>query len=325
MNNNNICNTENSKYTAYINEIKQNLPEAESLIIKYKFQLSKIVYYHTGGPADILITAHTQKAVSTVIKTAKKYSLPLYPLGTGSNMIICDKGFRGIILRLGREFQKIKFSPDNNILTLGAGCIKKRALAKCASKNLDGLIYLAGVPGQIGGGLAMNAGTKYGTMSDTLCSITYADAEGKIVTLTKDSIKSHYRSSLFPKGAVALEARFHLSPVKDNTHASDLIDSIIKERKEKQPLEYPSCGSTFKNPPNKSAGRLVEASGLKGTKAGNAMISDKHANFILNIGGATSDDIISLIKMAQKTVKEKFGVALEREVIILGENGVVQD
>jgi UDP-N-acetylmuramate dehydrogenase len=236
-------------------------------------------------------------------------------------MIINDHGFKGVILRLGKGFSKVHLNDDLE-LTAGAGLLKKKALSLCAANNLAGLTGLTGVPGQIGGGLAMNAGTKYGTIADSLVIIKYADSLGKIKIIDQNRISSNYRSSLIPANSIALEAVFRLKRATGpKDYVKQKIDSILAERKSKQPLRFPSCGSTFKNPPGHSAGRLIEACGLKGLKSGNAEISEKHANFILNLGNASSADILFLIEKAQKRVKEKFDISLEREVIILGEKG----
>lgn len=285
--------------------------------------MGRRVYYGVGGPADMFIILHDPATVPMAMETLVSMDIPWYPIGDGTNLLILDEGFGGALIMLGREFDYLDEEPCKDgkiLLRAGAAVAKPRLVEHCCRRNLEGMTFLAGVPGQVGGGIAMNAGTKYGWMSDVLEAVTYASPGRGMVTIGREELFGSYRHSLVPAGSIVVEAVFGVTESPDEG-PREKVREILEERAEKQPLHLPSCGSTFKNPQGHSAGRLIEACGLKGRACGGAHISDKHANFILNSGGSRAGDILSLIELAKAEVLAKFGITLEEEVVIIGRNG----
>lgn len=286
-------------------------------------ELSSLMHYRIGGPADLLLTCNSLEALTGTMKLLAQQGIPWFTVGHGTNLLFTDQGFRGAVLTLGEGFSYINpiANPDEGqILRTGAATPKAEVVDYAARRGLDGLVFMAGIPGQMGGGAAMNAGTKYGSLSDAVTCIRTVDSQGNLHSLEGQDLSSGYRHSLIPEGHVAYEMDLKVSQGQADQLMAR-VREILGERGEKQPLHKPSCGSTFRNPEGHSAGRLIEASGLKGTRIGGAVISEKHANFILNEEGATASDVIGLIEQAKKIVMEKWNVALYEEVIIVGPKG----
>ena len=239
---------------------------------------------------------------------------PILPLGRGSNLLIPDHGFDGIVLDFG-ELSRI--SVDGTTLTTEAGARMSKVSQQCATHGLTGLEFLATVPGDMGGGIAMNAGAFKQQLSDTLTSITVLHRHGEMETIHRDQLQMVYRHTSLPEKALIVSGTFNLHVDKPET-IRERMRSMRKQRSSTQPLALPNCGSVFKNPEGDHAARLIEAVGLKGKKIGNASISSAHANFIVNEGGASCEDVLTLISMAQQAVEEKFGVHLKPEVRIVG-------
>lgn len=301
--------------TARLRALGATVMESESM--------GRRVYYGVGGPADMFVILHDPETVPGILDTLVALEIPWYPIGEGTNLLILDEGFFGALLMLGREFDYLDEESAENgkiLLRAGAAVAKPRLVEHCCRRNLDGMTFLAGIPGQVGGGIAMNAGTKYGWISDVLEEITYAAPGKGKVTLNREKVAGSYRHSLVPSDSLVLEAVFKVTESPGEGPRSK-VREILDERAAKQPLHLPSCGSTFKNPRGNSAGRLIEACGLKGRTCGGAHISDKHANFILNSGGSKASDILFLIDLAKSEVLSRFGVNLEEEVVIIGRNG----
>lgn len=282
--------------------------------------LAPYVAYRVGGPADILVFPTNDEELKWIDDTAKTHSIPVTVIGTGTNLLVVDEGIRGIVISLSKAFQEIEEIPSPNPekvwIKCGGGVLKPQLLEWAISKGYAGLEFSAGVPGTIGGGIYMNAGTKYGCYGDILKELRFFDFEHGFKQLKREAVHFSYRESAV-RNALVIWAVFELNR-GNSTVIKTEVDRIIQERAEKQPLDFPSCGSTFKNGADYSSGRLIERAGLKGLTVGGAEISTKHANFILNKGNATAKDILTLIDIIKVRVKEQFNVSLECEVCVLG-------
>lgn len=283
--------------------------------------LKNHVAYRVGGPADILVFPRTEEELEWLGEQSRALSLPITVIGRGTNLLVRDSGIRGITVSLENAFKTIELipdkSPDTAWVRVGGGVTKPELLEWAIEKGFTGLEFSSGVPGTIGGGIFMNAGTKYGCYGDILRELRLFDFSKGAKTFSREEFHFGYREQNAVKDRLVLWATFELR-FGDKTAIQKEVNRIIQERADKQPLDYPSCGSTFKNPEGYSAGRLIEKAGLKGRSVGGAQISEKHANFILNKGNATAQDILDLIQITKDTVRTQFGVTLDCEVIILG-------
>jgi len=266
-----------------------------------------------GGPARWYFRPRDIESLSAAMHLIPD-STAILPLGRGSNLLVPDSGFDGVVLDFG-DISRIDI--DGVTLTTEAGARMSKVAQQCATHGLTGLEFLATVPGDMGGGVAMNAGAFGQQISDTLASIRIMNRSGDLLEIPRDALAMSYRYTSLPAGALVISAVFRLAS-GDPATIRDRMREIRKQRSSTQPLALPNCGSVFKNPQGDHAARLIEAAGLKGQKSGNARISSTHANFIVNEGNATSDDVLKLIRMAQQAVEEQFGVRLEPEVRILG-------
>lgn len=292
-----------------------------SIIDEKNIKINEILKNHTytrlGGKADIFLTPSTYEEVQAVVKFAKLENIPFTLLGNGSNLIVKDGGIRGIVILL-KNFNRISTNGNQLVAQSGAAIIDASRYA--LKEHLSGLEFACGIPGTVGGALYMNAGAYGGEIKDVLDYAIVVDKNGDVVKRTAADLELSYRTSNIPeKGDIVLEAAFNLKPGNYN-EIKAVMDDLTFKRESKQPLEYPSCGSVFKRPPGYFAGKLIQDSGLQGTRLGGAEVSTKHAGFIVNKDNATAAEYISLIKHVQKTVLEKFNVALEREVKIIGED-----
>ncbi|WP_436262597.1 UDP-N-acetylmuramate dehydrogenase [Ornithinibacillus hominis] len=279
--------------------------------------LKKHTYTRLGGAADWLVTPETYEEVSEIVKLANKEEVPFTLLGNGSNLIVKDGGIRGIVMNL-YKLNEIKTVGTKVVAQSGARIIDTSREA--LNQRLTGLEFACGIPGSVGGALYMNAGAYGGEIKDCLESAVVVDRYGEVLTLPAKALDLAYRTSnIADNGYIVLEATFALE-LGDYDEIKAVMDDLTFKRESKQPLEYPSCGSVFKRPPGYFAGKLIQDSGLQGTQIGGAQVSLKHAGFIVNKDNATADEYIRLIRHVQATVKEKFGVSLEREVRIIGED-----
>lgn len=279
--------------------------------------LKNYTYTRLGGNADYFVTPETYEQVQLIVKLAKKENVPFTLIGNGSNLIIKDGGIRGIVLNL-RNLSSINTTDTTIVAQSGARIID--VSQEALKHTLTGLEFACGIPGSVGGALYMNAGAYGGEIKDVLVSTVVVDPSGELLTLSAEELELTYRSSNIPdKGYIVLEATFALEKGNYEEIKAVMVDLTFK-RESKQPLEYPSCGSVFKRPPGYYAGKLIQDSGLQGTRIGGAEVSRKHAGFIVNIDHSSAEEYIELIRYVQKTVKEKFGVPLEREVRIIGED-----
>ncbi|MFB4168046.1 UDP-N-acetylmuramate dehydrogenase [Virgibacillus sp. JSM 102003] len=279
--------------------------------------LKNHTYTRLGGKADFFVTPETYEQVKEIVRLSIEDDIPFTLLGNGSNLIVKDGGIRGIVLNL-KQLTSIKTTGTTIVAQSGARIID--VSREALSKTLTGLEFACGIPGSVGGALFMNAGAYGGEIKDVLESAIVVDWNGDLYTLSADDLDLEYRSSNIPeKGYIVLEATFSMK-VGNYEEIKAVMDDLTFKRESKQPLEYPSCGSVFKRPPGYFAGKLIQDSGLQGKEIGGAQVSLKHAGFIVNKNGASAEEYIGLIHFVQDTVKDKFGVNLEREVKIIGED-----
>lgn len=285
-------------------------------IVKSHENLKDHVYTKMGGKADILVAPATYEEIQKIVTYAEQKGVNLTVLGNGSNVIIRDGGVRGIVLQTA-GLTDMGLRDGYLYAQCGAKIIDVSRYA--LEKELTGLEFACGIPGTVGGALYMNAGAYGGEIKDVLHSAIVINKKGQLVTLQGDELQWGYRKSVFASGDyIILEAIFTLTS-GDPFAIKAKMDELTYLRESKQPLEYPSCGSVFKRPPGRFAGQLIQESGLQGTRIGGAEVSKKHAGFIVNADNATASDYIGLIQHVRATVKDKFGVELETEVEIIGE------
>lgn len=279
--------------------------------------LKKHTYTKLGGNADFFITPETYEHVQQIIKFANKEGIPLTLLANGSNLIVKDGGIRGIVMNL-HKLSDIKI--DETVIVAQSGARIIDVSREALKDELTGLEFACGIPGSVGGALYMNAGAYGGEIKDVLLTTIVVTPSGELLNLSAADLDLKYRTSNIPdNGYIVLEATFGLKH-GDYDEIKAVMDDLTYKRESKQPLEYPSCGSVFKRPPGYFAGKLIQDSGLQGKQIGGAQVSLKHAGFIVNKDNATAEEYMELIKFVQATVKEKYGVTLEREVRIIGED-----
>ncbi|MFO7316485.1 MAG: UDP-N-acetylmuramate dehydrogenase [Bacilli bacterium] len=285
--------------------------------IKINESLKKYTMTKIGGNADILVMPETEEEAEGIVKYTHNNKIPLLILGNGSNMIVRDGGVRGIVMNLSK-LNEIRI--EGTEVYAQSGALIMDVSKKAAEASLTGFEFACGIPGSVGGAMAMNAGAYGGEINDVIVHSTVLTREGERLVLSKEELELGYRKSIIAdKNYIVLSSLFRLE--KGNKEEIDAkIADLTFKRQSKQPLEYPSAGSVFKRPPGYFAGKLIQDSGLQGKGVGGAEVSTKHAGFIINKGNATATDYIETIKMVQRTVKEKFGVDLELEVKIVGED-----
>lgn len=287
-----------------LGEVSQNVP------------LKEYTTFKIGGAAELFVCPKNLMELINVIQILKDNNIPYMILGAGSNLLISDKGVGGATIKLGEGFD-YAHAKDDYILA-GAGVSLAKLAAEAKNKELTGLEFASGIPGTLGGAIFMNAGAYGGEMKDVVDEVSYIDATGEVKTVTKEECGFGYRKSIFSSGdKIILSAKITLDKGKKEK-IIETMRELNSRRKEKQPLEYPSAGSTFKRPEGHFAGALIEAAGLKGTTIGGAQVSEKHAGFIINTGNATAKDVCDLISHVQKVVFENSGIQLEPEVKIIG-------
>lgn len=294
-----------------------NLAEKYNLDFKKDVPLKAYTTFKTGGNASAMIFPKDTQTLSEYLKGLYENGIRPFFLGNGSNLLVSDKGFDGVVIHTG-GFDKIELS-DGGEVKCGAGVSLMRLCRFCLENSLTGLEFAFGIPGSVGGAVYMNAGAYGGEMKDVILSVSHIDTEGHIGSFGADELDFSYRHSIYSgKGYLITDAVLKLSKGSfDEIKRS--MDDYLSRRKSKQPLEYPSAGSTFKRPVGHFAGALIEQCGLKGKSIGGAQVSEKHAGFIINKDDAAAKDITDLIKFVQDTVFDKTGVRLETEIIKVGE------
>ena len=272
--------------------------------------------FKIGGAADILITVRTIDELQTAVNACKASDIPVMILGNGSNLLVSDNGIEGAVITLDGDFKEI--TVDGDTITSGAGAKLSRLCSVALENSLTGLEFAYGIPGSVGGAMYMNAGAYGGEMKDVALSVTALTPDGEIREVPAEDLQLGYRTSVFKtNGDIILFSKYKLEQ-GDQAAIKAKMDDVMDRRKTKQPLEFPSAGSVFKRPEGAFAGTLIEQCGLKGKTVGGAQVSEKHAGFIINIGGATCDDVMGLVKLVQDTVKAETGYFLEREIIRTG-------
>ena len=278
--------------------------------------MSKHTTFRIGGNADMFVSPKISQ-VAEIMTLAKVYEVPVTIIGNGSNLLVGDKGIRGLVLSFGKEADEVVV--QDNRMVVGAGTLLSKAAAEAARNSLSGLEFAAGIPGTLGGALVMNAGAYGGEMKDVVVSAKVLTTEGEIIELSKDELDLSYRHSCIPeKNYIVLEVTIELVS-GDETKIREVMNGFKNSRVEKQPLEYPSAGSTFKRPEGYFAGKLIQDADLRGYAVGGAQVSEKHCGFVVNKGNATAADVCNLIEDVKRIVYEKFQVEMEPEVKMIGE------
>ena len=300
---------------------KENLArlakELEIYKIKANAPMAEYTSFRIGGPADMLFMPSDREQLEYGIKKAKELDVPYMIIGNGSNLLVSDSGIEGLVIRIAGDFSGIEYS--KNKLKARTGTLISAAAKDSVEHGLMGLEWAAGIPGTVGGAVAMNAGAYGGEIKQVLTKVEYIE-DGAVCSVEPEDSDLGYRFSRFAAPErIVLSAEFSLSP--DDGMAKERMKDYSERRRAKQPLTYPSAGSTFKRPEGYFAGALIEKNGLKGLTVGGAQVSEKHAGFVINRGGATAADVKALIGKIQKKVFENDGVMLEPEVIFTGRNG----
>lgn len=284
--------------------------------VETNVNMSRYTTFKVGGPADCLVSPASKEQIKDVIDICKKAEVNYYIIGNGSNLLVKDTGFSGVIIRLNKNFSQYQI--HDNIITANGGILLSQLARTACDNSLTGLEFASGIPGTLGGAVTMNAGAYGGEMSQVVLSVKVLDINGEVKELTVKELKLGYRTSIFQrKDYILLEAGLRLEK-GDKEKIQSLMTDLACRRKEKQPLEYPSAGSTFKRPKGYYAGKLIMDAGLAGYRIGDAQVSAKHCGFVINTGNATASDILKLIEEIKDVVYGKFGVTLESEVRILG-------
>jgi len=293
--------------------------------IKLNEPLAAHTSFRIGGPADALVSPADREDLAALLREVRAKKLDAVVLGSGCNLLVRDGGFRGVVISL-RNLDAISITREYRsiggayaVLVAEAGATLAQLLSFALEKGLTGMEFAAGIPGTVGGAICMNAGTAQGDMSDVIDSVTLMSPAGESVLRQRDEMAFGYRTASVPAGHAILDAKVILR-FDDKDRIRSRVREIIEKRKARQPLGLPNAGSVFKNPQDEAAGRLIESAGLKGLTVGRAQVSEKHANFIVNLGGATAADVIKLMETVKARVLEMHKVRLEPEIRIIGED-----
>lgn len=272
--------------------------------------------FRVGGPADYFVTPQTAEEVAKVIEVCSQENVPYYIVGNGSNLLVSDNGYNGVIIQIYKQMNQVEV--NGNEIHAQAGALLSLIANRALEAELTGFEFAAGIPGTLGGACVMNAGAYGGEMKDVLKSVTVLTGDGEVKTLQKEELELGYRTSVIAKrGYIVLDAVIGLQGGKKE-EIKAVMDDLKERRITKQPLEYPSAGSTFKRPEGYFAGKLIQDAGLRGFQVGGAQVSEKHCGFVINKDQATAADVMNLMNQVSDKVYEKFGVRLEPEVKRLG-------
>lgn len=281
--------------------------------------MSRHTTFRIGGEADRFVTVQTVKQLAGLLSVLEADGIPRFVLGNGSNLLVSDKGIRGVVIKLDGDFKKLELLPDGRTIRAGAAVSLASACALARDNSLSGLEFAWGIPGFVGGAVYMNAGAYGGELKDVATKIIHMLPNGETATVSGEEAAFAYRRSRYTGGRdIILSAELTLAPGDPSAIAAEM-DELMTRRKDKQPYEMPSAGSVFKRPQNGFAAALIEECGLKGRTVGGAQVSPKHSGFIVNIGGATCADVLELIEIIKREVLEKTGTELECEVRVTGE------
>lgn len=280
-------------------------------------KMEKHTTFRIGGPADYFVMPSDVTDVKAVIELCEQEKVPYYVVGNGSNLLVGDKGFRGVIIQIAGNMNQMQ--ADGEVITAQAGCSLAQIAGKALDEELAGFEFAAGIPGTLGGAVRMNAGAYGGEIKDVLESAVVLTREGKVMELSVSEMEFDYRTSIIERtGWTILGGKIRLHKGK-REKIKAVMDDLREKRVSKQPLEYPSAGSTFKRPKGYFAGKLIQDAGLRGFRVGGACVSEKHSGFVINIDHATADDVVSLMEQVDEKVRAQFGVGLEPEVRRIGE------
>ncbi len=278
--------------------------------------MCKHTTFRIGGEATCFIKVSSAEQLAALIPYFRQVEVPYFILGNGSNLLVGDRGYDGVILQIKDKFDQI--TVEGNVVKAQAGALLSKVAMVAYENGLTGLEFASGIPGTMGGGVMMNAGAYGGEMKQVVTSVTVLSENGDVLTLDNETMEFGYRTSIIKnRHFTVLEVELMLE-TGDKEAIKSQMDELAEKRKEKQPLAYPSAGSTFKRPEGYFAGKLIMDAGLRGYSIGGAMVSEKHCGFVINTGKATATDVSEVIAEVQERVKDKFGVTLEREVIYLG-------
>lgn len=295
--------------------------ELLNIISKEQIQIEEPMRNHTtfrvGGPAEFFVQAKTAEEVQGLVRLCKEREIPYYIVGNGSNLLVSDQGFRGVIIQIFKEMNQIQI--EGELVKAQAGALLSAIASKALEAGLAGFEFAAGIPGALGGACVMNAGAYGKEMKDVLREVTVLTPEGEVLAIPDEKLELGYRTSIIAKkGYIVLEAVIRLQK-GEKEEIKARMDELKEKRITKQPLEYPSAGSTFKRPQGYFAGKLIQDAGLQGFSVGGAQVSMKHCGFVINKDNATAADVAELMRKVSEQVEEKFGVRLEPEVKRLGE------
>ena len=298
--------------------IKQRFSEIlnENQILEAE-PMSRHTTFRIGGPAELFLVPKSTEEIAGIFKICREEGLPWFILGNGSNLLVSDKGYQGVVIQLYKGFGEVKVQGCQ--ITAQAGALLSQIAAAAREESLTGFEFAGGIPGTLGGAVVMNAGAYGGEMKDVIKEVTVLTREGEIRTLQAEELAMGYRTSAIKEaGYIVLSAVLSLEK-GDKEQIKARMQELAGMRSSKQPLQYPSAGSTFKRPEGYFAGKLIMDSGLRGYQVGGAQVSEKHCGFVINTGNATARDVRNLMADVQRIVEEKYGVKLEPEVKFLGD------
>lgn len=303
-----------NQYLKYIDSFKKIYDDSE---IKIDENMSNHIHFKVGGPVDILLIPSKVSQVVETLKICKNENIPYFIIGNGSNLLVKDGGIRGVVIKLSNL---LSIEVNGNIIKASSGTLLEDVSKKAVENSLTGFEFACGIPGSVGGAVFMNAGAYDGEIKNVIKEAEVLDRDGNIKVLSKEELELGYRTSKVMKdNLVVISATFELTK-GDKEKIRERVNELTEKREYKQPLEYPSAGSTFKRPEGYFAGKLIQDAGLKGASLGGAAVSEKHSGFVINKDGATAEDVLNLIAHVQNEVKKQFGVELHTEVRIIGED-----
>jgi len=300
--------------------LMRDLRAISGLKVKLAEPLARYASMKIGGPADFFIEVENGAALAQLLPLLKRHRTPICFLGNGSNVLISDRGVRGAVVRLAGDFKRAEWQEEGETVwfEVGAACALPQLVREAARRGYTGLEFAEGIPGTVGGALVMNAGAYGSEFEKIVDGVEGIDSDGRAIRTSREEMTFSYRESHWPAGAVVTRVRMRLRK-EEAAEVSSKVRTLVAKRKSSQPSGYPNSGSMFRNPPGDFAGRLIEAAGLKGKRIGRAQISERHANFIVNLGGARAEDVRRLMESARAEVKKQFAIELLAEVRLLGE------
>lgn len=298
---------------AVIRALSRFVPEEN---IRLQEPMAGHTTFRIGGPADCFVQLENKEQLIQVQRYLRQVGMPFFILGNGSNLLVSDKGYRGIVLQIGQRMSRITVA--GNIITAQAGAPMSQIARAALEHGLTGLEFASGIPGTIGGGVVMNAGAYDGELSGIVTQVNVVNGEGEYMELENESMEFGYRTSIIRNNSFTVTEVIMKLEKGDREQIKAKMEDLAARRREKQPLEYPSAGSTFKRPRGNFAGKLIMDAGLRGFQIGGAKVSEKHCGFIINTGNATAEDVRDVISEVQERVKHMFHVDLEPEILFLG-------